>query len=192
MFVLVLPLVAVLQAGNVLRSEKNFINPKPCYMIQDTVIPVKIKLEKTNFRDMTVLYIHDTAGTTEAIKDVLGKDYGELMHFIAANKLQPVRFMAWYYAMLPPWPMDIAVETDRRPQQTNGRIQTRIQPGGEVLIAHMWGPYDQVSQAYIQIEQWLKENNRKPKGAPFEVYINDPSAVKSPDEIQTDIYQPLN
>ncbi|MGZ8518270.1 MAG: GyrI-like domain-containing protein, partial [Chitinophagaceae bacterium] len=63
--------------------------------------------------------------------------------------------------------------------------------GGDVLIAHTWGPYDQVGQAYLKIENWLKENNRKPKGNPFEVYLNDPAAVKSPSEIRTDVYQPL-
>jgi effector-binding domain-containing protein len=31
-----------------------------------------------------------------------------------------------------------------------------------------------------KIENWLKENKRKAKGNPFEVYLNDPSAVKSP------------
>jgi effector-binding domain-containing protein len=141
---------------------------------------------------MAVLYIHDTAETTEAVKDVLGKGYGELMQFIGANKLQPIKFMAWYYAIQPPWPIDIAVETNKiTGQLLSGRIRSRIQPGGEVVIAHMRGPYDQVSLAYIQIENWLKKNKRKAKGSPFEVYLNDPNTVKSPAEIQTDIYQPI-
>jgi effector-binding domain-containing protein len=37
----------------------------------------------------------------------------------------------------------------------------------------------------------MKDNNRKEKGKPFEVYLNDPSAVKSPNEIRTDVYQPV-
>jgi len=160
-------------------------------MTPDTLIPVKVELEKTMFKDMTVLFIHDTAKTNEAIKDVLGKGYGELMQFIQSNQLQPLKFMAWYYAMQAPWPTDIAIETNKAPGQLSGRIQTRIQRGGEVIIAHMWGPYDQVGQAYVQIENWLKANSRKAKSSPFEVYINDPSSVTSPSEIQTDIYQPL-
>jgi effector-binding domain-containing protein len=87
--------------------------------------------------------------------------------------------------------LDIAIETDRVPAQLGGRIQSRIQPGGEVLIAHMWGPYGQAGQAYGQIENWLKENKRKPKGSPFEVYVNDPNIAKNPSEIQTDICQPI-
>ncbi len=160
-------------------------------MVQDTVIPVKVQLEKTSFKDMQVLYINDTAATTASIKDILGKGYGELMQFIQGNQLQPQKFMAWYYSMQPPWPMDIAVETNKLPAQLSGRIQSRILEGGEVVIAHIWGPYDQVGKAYAQIYSWLKENNRNAKGKPFEVYINDPNLVSNPSEIQTDIYQPL-
>jgi effector-binding domain-containing protein len=173
------------------RNFPLFRNPKTNFMIQDTLIPVKVQLEKTSFKDMSLLYIRDTAATTEAIKDVLGKGYGELMSFIQENKLQPMKFMAWYYSMQPPWPVDVAVEANNIPVQLKGRIQSRVQPGGEAVIAHMWGPYDQVGQAYVQIENWLKQNKRKANGAPFEVYLNDPSAVKSPAEIQTDVYQPI-
>ena len=112
------------------------------------------------------------------------------MQYAQENKLQPFKFVAWYYSTRPPWQMDIAVETARIPAELSGRIKSRIQQGGEVLIAHMWGPYDKVGQAYLKIENGLKENKRKAKGNPFEIYINDPSAVKSPSEIKTDIYQP--
>lgn len=159
--------------------------------MQDTLIPVKVQLEITSFKDMTVLYINDTAATTEAIKDILGKGYGELMQFIQQNKLQPHKFMAWYYSIQPPWLLDVAVETASIPPKLSGRIRSRIQKGGDVLIAHMWGPYDQAGVTYVKIENWLKENKKKAKGHPFEVYLNDPSAVKSPSEIRTDIYQPI-
>jgi len=152
---------------------------------------VKVILEKTSFKDMTVLYISDTAQTTAAISEVLSKGYGELMRYAGEKKVQPVKFMAWYYAMQPPWQMDIAIETNRMDSELSGRIKSRVQQGGEVLIAHMWGPYDKVGQAYLKIENWMNDNKRKAKGNPFEVYLNDPSAVKSPSEIRTDIYQPI-
>jgi len=145
----------------------SLINSKQ--MTQDTLVPVKIELEKTSINSMQVLYIKDTAPTTEAIKDVLGKCYGELMQYIQTNKLAPMKFMAWYNAIQPPWPMDVAVETDRMPAELTGRIQARVLPEGEVIIAHMWGPYDQVGQAYEQLQNWLTKNSRKPKGAPVEV-----------------------
>jgi effector-binding domain-containing protein len=163
---------------------------KPNYPTQDSV-PVKIQLEQTTMNDMTILFIPDTAKTNEAIEGVFSKDYGELMQYIQQNKLQPFKFIAWYYTAKAPWLMDVAVEITQAPAELSGRIQSRTQKGGEVLIAHMWGPYDQVGQAYTQIQTWLKENKREAREAPFEVYINDPSAVKDASEIQTDIYQPI-
>jgi effector-binding domain-containing protein len=152
---------------------------------------VKIQLERTSFKDMPVLYLADTAASTEAIKDKLGRDYKELMQFLNKNKLQPLKFIAWYYTTQAPWHMDVAIQTLNIPGELGGRIQSRIQKGGEVIIAHMWGPYDQVGQAYAKIEMWLQENKRKAGSPPFEVYLNDPATVKSPSEIRTDVYQPL-
>lgn len=170
----------------------NFSSPvNSKLMTQDTLTPVKVELEKTSFTDMQVLFIKDTAAATEDIKDVLGKGYGELMQFIQANQLKAVKFIAWYYSMQPPWPVDVAVETDKIPGQLTGRIQSRIQPGGDVIVAHMWGPYEKVEHAYTQIFNWMKRNNRVAKGAAFEVYLNDPASVKNPMEIRTDVYQPL-
>ncbi|MCF3108716.1 GyrI-like domain-containing protein [Niabella sp. CC-SYL272] len=188
----VIAIVAIVVVGILPISAAFSLFPKASGkpVIHDTIVP-KIALEKTVIKDMNVVYISDTANTTEDIHDVLGGGYVELIHFIQANKLQPVKFIAWYYAMQPPWPVDVAVETNREPTQLSGRIKFRKVPRGEVIIAHTYGPYGQVGQAYMQIEKWLKENNRKAKSAPFEVYVNDPDLVKSPEEIQTDVYQPV-
>lgn len=165
-----------------LVKEENFS------LLPDTT---KIKLEKTRLSDMPVLFIHDTAATTAAIGLRFTRDYGELMQFINSNHLTSARFIGWYYTTQPPWLMDIAVETDRLPAQTSGRIQAKMQIGGEVLIAHFWGPYQQVGEAYSKIQQWLVQNNRSARENPFEVYVNDPASVANPSELQTDIYQPL-
>jgi effector-binding domain-containing protein len=168
-----------------------YVAPKITDVIKDTIIPVKVQLEKTSIKTMFILFVKDTAETNESLKDIFGKDYGELMQCINQNKLHPLKFMAWYYSVQPPWIIDVAVETSTMPAQLSGRIMSREQEGGDVVIAHVWGPYDQVGQAYMQIEKWLKENNRKAKANPFEVYLNDPSMVKDASEIQTDIYQPI-
>lgn len=173
------------------RSDFLYNNTQIGFAKPDTVVPVKIQLVKRTMKDMQVLFIPDTASNNEMIHGVLDKGYGELMQFLQQNKLTPLRFIAWYYTVQPPWSMDVAVETSGIPSQLTGRIQKRTVAGGEVIVAQMWGPYDQVGQGYEKIERWLIENKRKAKGNPFEVYLNDPAAVKSPSEIRTDIYQPI-
>lgn len=185
------PVILLFAFSHITKQTPNFLmcSGEP-YMIMDTS-PVKVQLEKTTMKDMFVLCIADTVKTDEAMKEVFSKDYGELMKSVQLNKLQPLKFMAWYYTTQAPWIMDVAVETNQPPAQLSGRVQLRTHTGGEVLIAHMWGAYDEVGQAYAQIEKWMKENNREAKAAPFEVYLNDPSTVKDPSEIRTDVYQPI-
>jgi len=172
------------------QNWNSSVGSKENYMIKDTS-PVNVQLEKTTVKDMSVLFIADTAKTDEAIKEIFEKDYGELMQFIQQNKLQPLKFMAWHYTTQAPWALDVAIETNQLPAQLSGRIQSRTQTGGEMLIAHVRGAYDQLGQAYAQIEKWMKENNQKAKTTPFEIYINNPFTVKDPSEIRTDIYQPI-
>jgi effector-binding domain-containing protein len=150
---------------------------------------VRIVLEQTNIHLMKVLFVTDTAVTTKDIKTVLAKGYGELMQMIHQYGLAPQKFIACYKTSKQPWVIDIATEVNEIPEKTSGRIHTKIIQGGEVVIAHIWGPYNEVGKAYTAIEEWLKANNRKAKDFPFEVYVNDPYAVKSPYDIQTDVYQ---
>jgi len=184
-------LVVVCFAGS---RKPGAINPAghlSHFQLADTSVPVKIQLEKTTFNDMVILFIPDTASQTQAMASVLGKGYGELMKYTQENHLNLRKFLAFYYSVQPPWIMDIAVETDKMPSELQGRIKSRVEKGGEVLIAHMWGPYSEAGRAYAEIKDWLKQNKRIARENPFEVYLNDPAMVKDPSEIQTDIYQPL-
>jgi len=181
-------LVVVCFAGS---RKPGALTPVGHFQLADTIVPVKIQLEKTTFNDMVILFIPDTATETQAMASVLGKDYAELMKHAQENQLKLRKFMAFYYSAQPPWIMDIAVETDKMPSELQGRIKSRVEKGGEVLIAHMWGPYSEAGQAYTEIKNWLKQNKRIARENPFEVYLNDPAMVKDPSEIQTDIYQPL-
>ena len=160
-------------------------------MQKDTAGPAKIQLEKTSVDTMVILFISDTAKETAELGTIFNKDYGELMRFVSENKLMAKKFLAWHYSTQPPWTMDVAVEIEKVPSGLKGRIKSRIVKGGDVLIAHVWGPYSELSKAYAQIESWLKQNKRTASGTPFEVYLNDPSIVKDPSEIRTDVYQLL-
>jgi len=182
---LILPLLLAIPAASALPLGSSA--PTCC----DTVIPVHVVLEQQTVGDMNVLFIRDTAYTTEAMSGIFGRDYGELMGAIQAGHLQARRFMAWHDATQAPWPMEVAVETDRLPVGSPGRIRSRIEPGGAMVVAHVTGPYDQVGQAYERIESWLRENSRKKRGRAYEVYVNDPSSVRSPAELRTDVCQPI-
>ena len=158
-------------------------------MIPDTTRKPTVNLEETTVDTMTILVIKDTAASAEDISRIIGAGYGELFTFINQNGLTPGRVMAFYYTYQPPFKMDIAVEVDRVPPQTTGRIKLNRIYGGNAIVARYQGPYEKVELAYTAIMNWLKEHNQEAKGRPFEVYLNDPATVKDPYELRTDVYQ---
>jgi effector-binding domain-containing protein len=159
------------------------------YMQQDTIKKPTVAIEEKVVSPMSVLMVRDTAATEQDMSQVINKAYGELFSFINQNGLQPGRVMGFYHTYQPPFVLDAAVEVDKFPFQVTGRIKINKVNGGNAVIAHFKGPYEQVAIAYTAISQYLKEKNKTAAGKPFEVYLNDPGSVKDPSELLTDVYQ---
>lgn len=155
----------------------------------DTTEKPSFMAEKINLTPMQVLFIHDTAMTATDISRLLGKGYGELFTFINQQRLQPAKIMAFYHSSQPPFVMDAAVEVNSVPDKLAGRIKTKRIEGGNALVVHYQGAYDQIGIAYAVIDNWLTKNNKKAVEPPFEVYLNDPVTVKDPRLLRTDVYQ---
>lgn len=51
-------------------------------------------------------------------------------------------------------------------------------PGGTAARTMHVGPYDQVVGAYQAIEAWFGENGRRPTGAPWETYFDEPGVER--------------
>jgi len=145
-------------------------------------------ISKIVMKPMNVIYIVDTATTTDDISSKMGKNYSRLFAFIGRRQLNIGKVLAIYRTSSPPWIFDVAVEVDREPVQTEG-IKFKTIEGGEAIVLHFKGPYEQLGNAYEQIDEWLKENKKQRSGAPMEVYLNEPATVKDKNELLTDVYQ---
>jgi DNA gyrase inhibitor GyrI len=119
----------------------------------------------------------------------MGKGYGILFTLIGQQQLKPGKVMAIYHTITPPWVFDIAVEVDKEPGQLSGSVQFKTIDGGDAVVVHYKGPYEQIEKAYLEIEDWLKKNNKQRAGPPMEVYLNDPASAKDKNELLTDVYQ---
>lgn len=158
--------------------------------VSDTAKKPTVTLQDTLLYSMVILTIRDTAASQKNLSGVFSKDYRELFTYIHQNGLRPGKIMARYYSYQPSFILDVAVEVDKLPTMTKGRIKIDMANGGNAIIAHYKGPYDQIGMAYVAIENWLKERNKIADGRPFEVYLNDPAMVQDPTELLTDVYQP--
>jgi len=159
------------------------------YRVQDTTKLPQVTITDTSIGPMTLLMIRDTAQTVEDIGTILNTNYGELFTYLNQYNIQPKKIMAFYHTYQPPYVMDAAVEVDKEPQQVTGNIRMNKMNGGQAVVAHYQGPYERVDTAYTIIGKWLQDKRKTPEGSPFEVYLNDPSAVSDPYQLRTDIYQ---
>jgi effector-binding domain-containing protein len=72
-----------------------------------------------------------------------------------------------------------------------GDILVNTMKPGTAAVAHYYGSYLRKGEAYAALENWLKENNKKMTGSPWEVYITDPMMEKDTSKWQTDVYYPI-
>lgn len=64
-------------------------------------------------------------------------------------------------------------------------------PGGAIACTIHRGPYDKLHEAYAALEKWIEGEGLKPAGAPWEIYITDPTEVEDPEEWQTEVCWPV-
>lgn len=146
-------------------------------------------ISRVTLQPMKVVYIIDSVLAADSFSVKMGKDYGLLFSLIGQQQLKPGKIMGIYYTAAPPFIFDVAVEVDREPDQLAGAVQFKTIEGGDAVVVHFKGPYEQIEKAYLQIEDWLKKNNKQRAGSPIEVYLNDPATVKDKNELLTDVYQ---
>ena len=147
------------------------------------------EVSRITMQSINVVYVTDTAVTIESFSPKMGKGYGTLFKLIGQQQLKSGKIITIYHNITPPWVFDIAVEVDKAPVQLTGGVQFKNIEGGDAVVMHYKGPYEKIEKAYLQIDDWLKKNNKLKAGPPMEVYLNDPGAVKDKNELLTDVYQ---
>jgi effector-binding domain-containing protein len=146
-------------------------------------------ISRITMQPMKVIYIVDTAITDDNISSKMAKDYGELFMLLGQQQLKPGRLMAIYHTPTVPWIFDVAVEVNQAPDKLMNRTKFKTTESGEAIVLHFRGAYEKLDTAYLQIEEWLKKNNKLKSGPPIEVYLNDPGTVKDKNDLLTDVYQ---
>ncbi|MVX65460.1 MerR family transcriptional regulator [Clostridium chromiireducens] len=64
--------------------------------------------------------------------------------------------------------------------------------GGLVATTTFVGPYSRLGEAYAKVTKWIEDNGYKYAGAPFDIYLNGPQSVKSPEEFVTEVCFPIS
>jgi effector-binding domain-containing protein len=146
----------------------------------------------------TVIYIKDSAATFERISLKLGEIYGfKLATVIKKSGVKVTgQPMAWYKNPVgkAPYFFEAGIPVDKKPSRLPSNILVKQMGADSVTVAHFYGPYHLLPQAYEAVSDILKERKKKLKDKPYEVYIDDPmdkdGKLKDPYKVQTDIVFP--
>jgi len=143
--------------------------------------------------EQIVLVIRDSAGP-DSYAQVMGKGYGELMHFIKAKRLEPkghpfAIYVSWdsvtYFSV---FDMGIAVEYA---DGGKGRIKAEMIPGQKVVMADYFGPYDQTASVYHALEKYISQGGLEIIGNPWEIFVTDPTNEPDTAKWNTQILFPV-
>jgi effector-binding domain-containing protein len=76
--------------------------------------------------------------------------------------------------------------------KAEGRMQLHEMEGGRAVTALHVGPYDELGIAWDEVSKWVAAKGYKTATQPYDVYLNDPSEVKTPAELQTELVWPIH
>ena len=140
-----------------------------------------------------VLTMKDSAATQQRVSMKLADIYGtKLGAFIKKNNLKISGApMAWYKGTTAPYFFEAGLPVDKKPAKLAAGIYLKQIGIDSIVVAHFYGPYDLLPQAYDALKDWLKDHKKTIKGAPYEIYVDDPrdatGKLKDPYKVQTDV-----
>lgn len=154
-------------------------------------MPVAPEIEIVDVEAVPSLSIMDST-TVDGIGEMLGRNYGQLMDFMKAKKIEMAGIpYAVYYNWDPNGMIRIrAAIPIANKAKGKGNVEYFELPAGKTIMAKHFGGYD-TSTTHEAIEQYIKDFNLECTDYIWEVYVTDP--VTEPDESkwETDIYYPL-
>lgn len=149
-----------------------------------------INIADTQVQPMIVLYTMEKAASSNEIGQKLGIAYSDMGDFIKKNNLQMIGApAATYKSQQAPFDFEAWTIVNAAPKKAEGRIKFKKIDGGKAVVAHFFGPYEINYKGYEKLMSYIKEKGLTAIGNSYELYVNDPTTVKDPYEIQTDIYQ---
>ena len=143
-----------------------------------------------------VLCMKDSAANFDRISLKLGQIYGvKLATVIKKNNLKVTgQPMAWYKARKAPYFFEAGIPVDKRPRKLPANAFIKEIGVDSVIIAHFYGGYDLLPQAYEALTDIIKDRKLTLKAKPYEIYTDDPidkdGKLKDPYKVQTDVVFP--
>ena len=175
-------------------------------VIQKQVAPIKkegiperppiINISDTIAIKYTVLFMKDSAASSDRISQKLTKIYGvKLPELIKKQQLKVTGpLIAWYKTTKAPFFFEAGIPINKKPAKLPKGMYVKTIGGEKAVVAHFFGPYSLTSMGYDALADYVKSKNKRKIGYPYELYITDPNnkegKIIDPYKVQTDIVYP--
>lgn len=139
----------------------------------------------------SALTIRDTCTFAELV-DKFGEIYSEIGAYLKANSLKTAGYPFGIYHSFSPEKVDleagIAVEGN---PAGSGRINATHTYSGKAANTTFTGPYEKLSEAWVEFAKLVDADNHKLAGPCFEVYVTDPEDEPDSSKWITELYTPV-
>ncbi len=132
-----------------------------------------------------------TKTTMDKLAETMGPIYGEIMGAVQSTGGAPAGMPFARYHDMQANEVDLECGIPvASAVETSGRVAASELPGGRVVTVTHVGPYDQLKGTWDGIMAWVQSEGLTLNGAPWEVYVDDPTTV-DPSTLRTEIYVPV-
>ena len=179
-----------------IKKDKEAKKEEPVPTPAETKRPPIINITDTLSAKQLIIYMKDSAATVERLQRKLAEIWNlKLGVVIQKNKLKSTgRPTAWYKTNKLPYFFEAGIPVDKKPAKMPSNVFIREIGVDSVTVAHFYGNYDMLPQAYEALSDWMKSHKKKLDARPYEVYIDDPmdkdGKLKDPYKVQTDVIFP--
>ncbi|MDF2438101.1 MAG: hypothetical protein K0Q95_2477 [Bacteroidota bacterium] len=164
---------------------------KHCESLPANPAAAPIVIEPTTTQEQW-LATYKTTTDMKSISEDIGKSFQKIGEFMGKHKLEiagPV--LAIYHGFShDKIEMECGIPIGKE-IKGEGEVNVIKMPAGNAVVAHYYGPYKGTESAHASIDKFIKENNKKVTGSPWEVYVTDPGVEKDTAKWLTEIYYPV-
>lgn len=163
---------------------------------ETTVRPPIVNIVDTFALKYIVLYVKDSAASSDRISQKLEKIYGTILPgFIEKQKLKTAGPpMAWFKSNKAPFYFEAGIPVNKKPAKMQKGILVKNIGGQRAYLAHFFGPYSLTYMGYDALADFVENNKKKRNGFPYEMYVTPPvdkdGKAIDPYKVQTDIVYP--
>ena len=186
-------------AGDTLSATDSLLIKNPDTKKEnDSERPPIINLTDGVSRKSIVLVMKDSSSTYERIGGKLGNIFlAKLGGIIKKNKINITGApMVWYNTNKAPYFFEAGVPIDKKPAKLPKQAAIKYLEKDSVVIAHFYGPYSLLPQAYEAAKLYIASKKKKITGKPYEIYVDDPMGPdgkpNDPYKVLTDVVFPVN